>query len=100
MSDDRQYMTDDEEDTAYDTTWSEQPSTTIAMAVAEETGREPTDGPVLDEYIDTGALDDLLSGENPRLGGPIRVSFVYDGVEVTVDSDGGITVRPPLRGNR
>jgi hypothetical protein len=77
----------------YDEGWSDRPSTAIAMALAAALDREPTDGPALDGYIDTDALDNLLSADPPRRGGPTRISFVYDGVEVVVDSDGEIIVR-------
>jgi hypothetical protein len=89
-------MTEDEEPTTHETTWSEHPSTAVAVAVAEEVGREPTDGPVLDDYIDTDALDELMTGRGSRNGDPVRISFTFDGVEVTVDSDGGITMQRPL----
>lgn len=78
----------------YDAEWSDRPSTGIALAAGAVTGRDPRGGPALDDYIDTDALDDLLSGDTPRRGGPIRVSFEYDGLEISVDSDGGIVIRP------
>lgn len=80
----------------YDTTWTGRPSTAIAIAIAEATGREPTDGPALDEYVDTDALDDLVMGDAPRLGGPIHVSFSYDGMRIVLDGDGRIVIRSPV----
>lgn len=91
-------MTTGDNANTYETTWSDHPSTSIAMAVAEATGREPAEGPVLDHYVDTDALDDLLDGEKSHLEDPIRVSFTYADVAVTVDSDGRITVRTPPKG--
>lgn len=82
------------------TTWTDRPSTGIAIAIAEATGREPTDGPALDEYVDTDALDALVMGDTPRLGGPIHVSFSYDGMSIVVDSNGRITIRSPAGGDR
>lgn len=77
----------------YDEDWSDHPSTAVAMALAAAIGREPTDGPALDDYIDTDALDNLLSADPPRRGGPTRISFVYDELEIIVDSDGEVVVR-------
>lgn len=86
--------------TTYDTTWTDRPCTGIAIAIAEATGREPTDGPALDEYVDTDALDHLVMGDTPRLGGPIHVSFSYDGMSIFVDSGGRITIRSTAEGDQ
>ena len=72
---------------------SEEPSTAIVEAVAAATGRDPGTLSPLDEHVDTEALASLLAhGSDPDDERP-RVSFGYEGVDVTVDAGGGITVR-------
>lgn len=82
-------------------TWDEfdHPSTAVIEAVAAATDREPTALPPLHGYVDADALDALLAGELRRKdpGGTdasVRVSFVYDGVEVAASSDGHVEVWP------
>lgn len=70
------------------------PSTAVVEAVAAVTDHKPTDLPPLHGYVDGDALDTLVTSRTDGDGTTIRVSFDYDGVEVTVDSDDGITVRP------
>lgn len=71
----------------------ERPSTTIREAVAAATGRAPRLLPPLDRHVDIEALESfLVSGTGPS-DGCLTVSFDYEGVEVTVDTDGGIDVR-------
>lgn len=70
------------------------PSTAVVEAVAAVTDRKPTDLPPLHGYVDGDALDALVTSRAGGDGTSIRVSFAYEGVDVTVDSDDGITVRP------
>lgn len=70
------------------------PSTAVVEAVAAVTDRKPTDLPPLHGYVDGDALDALVTRAADGAGDGVRVSFAFDGVEVTVDSDDGITVRP------
>jgi len=60
----------------------------IPRAVAEATGREPTDGPPLQKYVDIDALDRLIASNSSE----IEVEFTYDGVRVTVEGDGTVRV--------
>ena len=69
-------------------------STTVAMAVAEFKGIEPTEMETpLYDVIDVEALDALFSrssDDTPSIGG--YISFVVDGCEVFVDGGGDVTV--------
>lgn len=73
----------------YDYRDADAPSTAVVEAVALATGRDPLDLPVLEESLDTDALDALVTHSADRT---TRVSFTYDGVDVVVDSSGGIVV--------
>ena len=68
-------------------------STTVAMAVAEFKGIEPTqlETPLYD-VVDVEAMDALFarSDDAPSLEG--YISFVVDGCEVFVDGSGDVTV--------
>lgn len=70
------------------------PSTAVVEAVAAVTDRKPTDLPPLHGYVDGDALDALVTSRADGDGTNVRVSFAYEDVDVTVDSDDGITVRP------
>jgi hypothetical protein len=72
---------------------SEDPSTAIVEAVAAATDRDASVLSPLHEHIDTEALNALLAfGADP--GDERRsLSFGYEGVEVTVDTEGRIDVR-------
>lgn len=61
----------------------------VIEAVAAVTGRRVTELPPLQNAADADALDALLV-DAPE---DVCVSFRYAGVEVTVDADGGLTVR-------
>lgn len=69
-------------------------STAIVEAVAAATDREPTDLPPLYESIDTDALDAIAAGWTANTDRRDYVSFAFAGVDVAVESDGGIEVRP------
>ena len=67
----------------------ESPSMAVLEAVASATDRDPVDLPVLENVLDTDALDALVTHSTDAT---TRVSFSYDGVDVVVDSAGGIVV--------
>jgi len=69
----------------------ESPSTAVVDAVALATGRDPLDLPILEDVLDTDALDVLVTHS---AAATTRVSFTYGGVDVVVDSAGGIVVWP------
>lgn len=68
------------------------PSVRIVEAVAEETGRDPTDLPPLHEYVDADALDTLLSSSASDDSDLFTLSFSYGDVDVRVDGQGSIEV--------
>lgn len=70
-----------------------QPSTAVAEAVATATGREPTELEPIHESIDTDALDKIVTPTDTEGDAPVNVSFMYEGVEVLVDSQRGIEIR-------
>ena len=68
----------------------EEPSTIserVVQQVAAKTGRDPLQLPVLHDILDPDALDALIEGISDG-----QVSFTYAGHEVTVTSDGEITL--------
>ncbi len=74
-------------------------TTTLAHALADVAGVDVTDAEfTLSDYVDPEALDRLFkprADDTPRLGG--HLSFTAWGCQVTVYSDGRITVVPPQR---
>lgn len=71
--------------------WEEpfQPSVTIVEAVAAATDRTPTELPPLQRYVDSDALDTLVTrGESAA----VTVTFDYAGTTVVVKGDGTIDV--------
>lgn len=63
------------------------PSITIIERVARMTGRDQIELRPLNEVVDPGALNTLLDG--PRdADDSIEISFVYEGVELTIAPDG------------
>lgn len=82
----------DVEQLSFEWTAGEPPSVAVVEAIAAATGRDPTGvGPIY-ESVDTDALDALVSGGTPDAGSAVHVSFTHEGVQVTVDSRGGIEV--------
>lgn len=73
---------------------SREPGTAVVTAVADATGREPTDLPPLHHRIDADALNRLLTRGAVDGDGPVHVSFSYAGVVVTIDSAGTLDVDP------
>lgn len=59
----------------------------VVQAVAETTNSDPIELSPLYETIDSEALDSMMG----RLDGG-RVSFTYEGVEVTVRRDGDLSI--------
>lgn len=59
----------------------------VVERVAAKTGRDPLELPVLHDVLDPDALDTLVDGMS---GG--EVSFTYADQEVTITSDGEITL--------
>ncbi|WP_435346547.1 HalOD1 output domain-containing protein [Haloarchaeobius sp. HRN-SO-5] len=67
------------------------PSTAVAEAVAEVTDQDAMALTPLHEYVDADGLDSLLTNSTP--GTFIEVSFDYEGLQVTVRSDGSLEVQ-------
>lgn len=70
----------------------------IVLALAEVTGKDPTDLPRLAEDVDPEALDRLFApcrGKNSRRG---SVQFATGDYDISVHSDGEIAIRPRGRG--
>lgn len=66
-------------------------SMAIVAVVAAATNRDSLELSPLHSVIDSGALDDLFSG--PKVGIQ-RVSFPYEGFDVTVTNEGTIEATP------
>lgn len=71
----------------------DRPSTGVVEAIAAVTDQEPQDVPPLYDVVDPDALDAIVSTDGNDTGRSVRVSFAYEGLEVTVDSASGIEVR-------
>lgn len=70
---------------------SESLSTKVVTEVAEAKGISPMDiQPPLHDTIDPSALDTLFANKASRVG---RISFNYNGCEVTVESSGEVNVQ-------
>lgn len=78
--------------------WSEPclPSTALIEVIAAATDRDPLDMPPLYEHVDVDALDAILTARWNGTNGTVNVSFAYDGVEILLDSDGNIELRPDV----
>lgn len=76
------------------TVWSDstRPSVQIVETVAEATEQDPMEMPQLNDYVDPDALDKLLGAAAAKGAETAHVSFDYDGVRVTVDSTGAVTL--------
>jgi hypothetical protein len=81
------------DDAVVRSTWEEgeNPSSAVVDAVVAATGRDLTDARPLYDYVESDALDAVLVAAREN-GRAVTVRFDYDGVEVVVDSDGGIEV--------
>lgn len=70
------------------------PSTRVVEALTDAMDVDPADLPPLYDVIEPDALDSLFAPRvdgSPRAGG--RVSFWFEGYEVTVHDDGEVQVR-------
>lgn len=76
------------------TTWDEStpPSVALVEAIEAVTDREQSDPVPLDGWVDTDALDRLLTAEIPS-DTTLTLSFENDGIRVSVGSDGTLLVR-------
>jgi len=61
----------------------------VATEVATREDVDATELPPLAEYLDPDALETLVGNRND---GRVTVSFVYCGYDVTVTSDGRVTI--------
>jgi hypothetical protein len=77
----------------YDWGDGDQPTTAIAETVGTATDRDPTALPPLHDYLDTEALNRVVTGAADGHGTDVRISFTYAGTEVFLDSEGLVTVR-------
>ena len=68
------------------------PSVEVVEAVAAATERDALELPPLNDYVDPDALDTLLSAVAEKGSESAHVTFSYDGIRVTVDSTGAVTV--------
>lgn len=75
-----------------DWTRSDGPSQAVVEAVAAVTDRDPTTMPPLYYWVDTDALDGLLTHDGADDAAEVHVSFDYDGVDVVVASTGTLEV--------
>lgn len=70
-------------------------SVAVVEAVAEATGRDPTEIEPLNEYIDPDALNDLFEPRSDGDRSEATVSFPLEDHLVIVRGDGTIVVRSP-----
>jgi hypothetical protein len=95
-------MTTDETETALSSSassertihreWTEfdHPTTAIVESLAEVLETDPMDVPPLHDYVDTDALNALVT--SPTDDGSVTVSFTHERARVLVDSDGHLTL--------
>jgi hypothetical protein len=69
------------------------PSVAVVHAVLAATGREEAELDPLNGAVDAEALDRFLR-HTGRVDSNARVSFTYEGYEVTLDADGRVELRP------
>lgn len=68
------------------------PSEAIVDAIAIATGRDPLDVEPLQNYVDTDALDALVTPQSDD-DGHVRVAFSYESLDVVATSKGVVEVR-------
>lgn len=86
----------DDESGTYHTTYDpseESPAVRVVSTVAAITGTGTTDLDQLDWYVDPDALDAVFAPTRDRAGAHGSLSFVYEGYQVVVHSDGEIELR-------
>lgn len=66
----------------------EDPNAVVVRSVAVIQNVEPTDLPPLGDVVDVDALEALVAPPEGSREGAVNVTFVYQGLEITVDSDG------------
>lgn len=67
-----------------------QPSTAVVDVVTTAADCGPTETEPLYDVIDPDALDTIVTGSSS----PVTVDFTFDSIDVTVSSDGWVSVRP------
>jgi len=67
-------------------------SMAVVAALSDVLGVDPTEMEPLGSVIDTDALDALIDGHGAAESG-LSVAFPLDGYELTVSTDGVVTVR-------
>jgi hypothetical protein len=82
-----------EDRTHFDWNPAAQPSLAVLEAVATVTDEGPTEMPPLTEAIDPDALDAILASVDGPTREHVRLSFRYNGVHVSFDSESGIEIR-------
>jgi hypothetical protein len=70
-----------------------QPSERVIDAVAETTGKDPTEMQRLYDIIDPDALDRLYRTDGPHQSREVHTTFQFEGCTVTVDADGHASAR-------
>lgn len=66
----------------------------VVDSVAAVLGRDPLDVDPLYEYVDTDALDALVSAAGRKASPYLSASFRYEDADVTVRADGTVVVEP------
>jgi hypothetical protein len=93
---------DENRDTEYKTTFDfggTQPlSSAVVFAVCAISGEDPRRAPPLHDVIDPDSLDRLFRKNHFVQNGPVRLTFTYNGYDVTIDSEGWILVTAPRYG--
>lgn len=69
-------------------------SLAVVVVVATALGREPQTLTPLQSIVDTDALDKLAAESSARSGNCASISFSYEGLAVTVTSEGVIEANP------
>lgn len=72
---------------------SESPSVQVLEAIGAIRNEDPTDLAPLDGYVDPDALDAIFEPTHSSPGSHGSLSFVYEGLQVVVHSDGEIEFR-------
>ena len=67
-------------------------SITVVEAIADITDTPPTELPPLHEYLDTEALDQLVSPSTSQEIASLTVTFEYFGMYVRIDTNQGIEI--------
>mgnify|MGYP000577201632 CR=1 FL=1 len=75
-----------------DWTKGDQPSTAVVAAVAEVTDRDIRELSPLQSTLDVDALDTLIIRGVANSDADVQVSFRYEGFQVSVETDGSITL--------